>query len=111
MRLERVDVERFHAQTHVIHVSPCAGRTVFRAIELRAHLQQVDQRTARAQLRETQLALLLLEAATEHLAVEARHDLDIRRPNHHVVDLANMDFHLERFLWPAYGTDEPPVYE
>jgi len=89
----------------MIHIASRAGRAVFRAIDLRAHLQQVDQRAPRPQLREPQFALLFFDAATEHVAVKARHRRNVGRPNHNMVDLANMNLHIERLPWLIYQTE------
>ena len=75
MRLERFGVERIDAQTHVIHIPPGARHAVFRVIEFAAHLQQIDQRAPCSQLCQTQIALFLLDAAAEHVAIETRHGL------------------------------------
>jgi hypothetical protein len=47
-------------------------------------------------LRQAQIKLLLLDAATEHFAIKTPHLRNVRRPNDDVIDLANVDFHVER---------------
>jgi hypothetical protein len=49
-------------------------------------------------LDQPQIALLLLKAAAEHVAIEVSDDFEIGDPNDDMVDLANVDLHERRPL-------------
>jgi hypothetical protein len=111
MRLERLGIEWLDAQTHMIHVPSRAWRAIPGVIELCTHLQQIDQRPAGAQLRQPEIPLRFLDAATEHVAVETRHVFGVRCPNHNMIDLADMNFHVDAPFGssPVRSADELPV--
>ena len=90
--------KRFDPQTQVIQIAAGARRTAVRPIDLRANLKQIDQRSPRAQLDQSKIALLLLEAAAEYVAIKVRHGFEIVDPNDDMVDLANVDLHAKRLL-------------
>jgi hypothetical protein len=95
MRADRIDIERIDAHAQVIHVTTFAARrcTAF-APERAIDTNDIDHRSARAQLYESNGNLIAFDAATEHIAIETHEARGVARADHDVVDIADVDHGL-----------------
>jgi len=80
-------VEPFDAQAQMVHVVPVARRRIASApAELAVDGNEVDQRGARAQVHEPEPVHAPVDTATERIAVERDHRLEVARADDDVVD-------------------------
>ena len=92
MSADGVLVERLHSHAEVIHVPALPpGSLTAESPEFTVHRNQVDERTPRPQLNETEFVLPTLDGAAEHVAIEPEHPVEIDDAQNDVVDLTNAD--------------------
>src|SRR5580765_3131873 len=92
MRVNFIRLERLDAQAQMIQIATLDARRLSTgAAEFPGDGHEVDERAAGAQLVETDLHLVLLRRAAEHIDVEAQHALELHHPQHHMIDLADAE--------------------
>lgn len=85
-------IEGIDAQAEMIHVATFTPRrrTTF-ATQLSINRDQIDQRTTGAQLDQTNLVLTALDRATQHVAIERQHCIEIDDAKDKVIDFVDLD--------------------
>src|SRR3954466_6114462 len=87
---DRPLVEGLQSKTEVIQVASfAAGRRAARAAELAVHRNEIEHRSAGAELHEADSIAAPIDGATEQVTIERDHRLDVDNAQHNVVDVAN----------------------
>ena len=86
---EGLRVERLDTKTEMIEISPfLAGRCASRGTELAVDRHEIQKRTPRAQLHQAECLLTALDGASERIAVEAKHPVQVDDSENEMIDLA-----------------------
>jgi hypothetical protein len=92
MSLNGCRVEWFDPQAEVVHVATRARRgAAASAAEHAIYRNEVDERAASAKLSQSDLCLLAFYLATQHVAIEPQHSVQIDNSEHDVIDLSYVD--------------------
>ena len=77
----------------MIHVVGLAlGRPSAMAVRFPGHGDQVDQRPARSEVVQTEFIATPVDCATDNIAIELEHPLQVGTTNYDVIDAADLHF-------------------